>query len=136
MEMQMQILDILRKSLDTTKDNWNYILPCDFYRRYAKKDYLLIDLRDKQSFAQMHIKGAKNIYWLDILSDESLKLLPKKKQIFLICYVGHTSSQIMPLLKILGYTVTAIKYGYGRSPVQGVPVAGWLDYGFPVERKC
>jgi len=127
----------MRDYLETTKDNWNYILPLDFYKRYyLKKDYMLIDLRDTQSFAQMHVKWAKNIYWLEILNDASLKLMPKKKQIFLICYVGHTSSQVLPLLKLLGYTVTAIKYGYGRSPVQGVPVAGWLDYGFPVERKC
>lgn len=131
------MLAFMREYLERTKDDWNYIIPLDFYKRYyQKKDYLLIDLRDAQSFAQMHVKGAKNIYWLDILKDASLKLLPKKKQIFLICYVGHTSSQVLPLLKLLGYTVTAIKYGYGRSPVQGVPVAGWLDYGFPVERKC
>ena len=36
------------------------------------------------------------------------------------------------LLKLLGYNVKSIKYGYGLSPVQGVPVAGWLDYGLPV----
>jgi len=30
--------------------------------------------------------------------------------------------------------VTAIKYGYGKSPVPGMPVAGWLDYDFPVVR--
>ena len=23
--------------------------------------------------------------------------------------------------------------GYGLSPVKGVPVAGWLDYGLPTE---
>jgi hypothetical protein len=37
----------------------------------------------------------------------------------------------MTLLKLLGYQVVSIKYGYGISPVKGVPVAGWLDYGFP-----
>jgi len=61
-----------------------------------------------------------------------LKKYQKNKQIFLICYVGHTSSQIQTLLKLAGYNVTAIKYGYGISPVKGVPVAGWLAYGFPV----
>ena len=25
----------------------------------------------------------------------------------------------------------SIKYGYGLSPIKGVPVAGWLDYGLP-----
>ena len=80
----------------------------------------------------MHVKGAKNIFWLDILDEKNLKKLPKNKIIFLICYVGHTSSQILILLKLLGYNVVSIKYGYGLSPVKFVPVAGWLDYGLPV----
>uniref|UniRef100_A0A6C0HAE6 Uncharacterized protein n=1 Tax=viral metagenome TaxID=1070528 RepID=A0A6C0HAE6_9ZZZZ len=38
-------------------------------------------------------------------------------------------------VKLLGYHVVSIKYGYGLSPVKGVPVAGWLDYGLPVEKS-
>ena len=32
----------------------------------------------------------------------------------------------------------SIKYGYGLSPIKGVPVAGWLDYLLPIEshNKC
>jgi len=128
---------ILKNFLIDTKDDWNYITPLDFYKNYymKKKDYFLVDLRDEKSFKLMHIKGAKNIFWLSILDEKNLKRLPKNKHIFLICYVGHTSSQILVLLKLLGYTVTAIKYGYGISPVKGVPVAGWLDYGFPVDKS-
>jgi len=128
-------IEKLRQYLYTTKDDWNYITPIDFYNHYylKKKDYLLIDLRDEKSFKKMHIKGAKNIFWLNILDEKNLKKLTKGKKIFLICYVGHTSSQILTLLKLLGYNVTAIKFGYGISPVKGVPVAGWLDYGLPVE---
>jgi len=126
----------LQKYLHDTKDDWNYITPKDFYEQYYnKKGYLLIDLRDRNSYKKGHIKGAKNIFWLNVLDLEYLKQLPKNKQIFLICYVGHTSSQVMVLLKLLGYKVTSIKYGYGISPVQGVPVAGWLDYGYPMQRK-
>ena len=40
------------------------------------------------------------------------------------------------LLKLLGYDVTSIKFGYGKSPAFGVPVAGWLNYNFPVVKKC
>jgi rhodanese-related sulfurtransferase len=68
-----------------------------------------------------------------ILDEKNLKKLPKNKPIFLICYVGHTSSQVLTILKMLGYNVTSIKYGYGLSPIKGVPVAGWLDYLLPVE---
>ena len=36
-------------------------------------------------------------------------------------------------VKILGYNVVASKYGYGISQIKGIPLAGWLDYGLPVE---
>jgi len=126
----------LRNYLKQVKDDWNYITPLDFYNTmYQKTDYMLIDLRDEVSFKKMHIKGAKHMYWLNILDEKILKRLPKNKLIVLICYVGHTSSQVLTLLKLLGYNVIAIKFGYGLSPVKGVPVAGWLDYGLPVEKS-
>jgi rhodanese-related sulfurtransferase len=128
----------LRQFLNDTKDNWNYITPLDFYNNYylKKKDYFLIDIRTPSEYKKMHIKGAKNIFWLDILDEKNLKKIPKNKTIFLICYVGHTSSQVMTLLKLLGYDVVSIKFGYGLSPVKEIPVAGWLDYGLPVEKTC
>ena len=126
---------MLRHYLKSTKNDWNYITPLDFYNDYflKKKDYFLIDLREEKEYKKGHIKGAKNIFWLNILDEKNVKKIPKDKTIFLICYVGHTSSQVMTLLKLLGYNVVSIKYGYGLSPVKGVPVAGWLDYGLPVE---
>ena len=128
----------LRQYLRDTNDSWNYITPLDFYNNYylKKKDYFLLDIRTADEYKSMHIKGSKNIFWLDILDEKNLKKLPKNKTIFLICYVGHTSSQVMTLLKLLGYDVVSIKFGYGLSPVKGIPVAGWLDYGLPVEKTC
>lgn len=129
-------IEMLRNYLKSTKNDWNYITPIDFYNDYLlkKKDYYLIDLREEKEYKKGHIKGAKNIFWLNILDEKNVKKLPKDKPIFLICYVGHTSSQVMTLLKLLGYNIVSIKYGYGLSPVKGVPVAGWLDYGLPVEK--
>ena len=131
----------LKDYLHSTKDDWNYISPIDFYNKYyvnpkAYKDYYLIDIRSKSEYNKGHIKGAKNINWLDILDEKNLNKLPKNKVIFLICYVGHTSSQVLTLLKLLGYNVVSIKYGYGISPIKYVPVAGWLDYGLPIVRSA
>lgn len=131
---QLVDVQILREYLDKTKNDWNYITPLDFYHEYflKKKDYYLIDIRRESDYKKGHIKNAKNIFWLNILDDKNLKKLPKNKKIFLICYVGHTSSQVMTLLKLLGYDVVSIKFGYGISPVKEIPVAGWLDYGLPI----
>jgi rhodanese-related sulfurtransferase len=128
-------IDTIRNYLHSIKNDWNYITPIEFYNNYylKNKDYYLIDLRSQKEYKKKHIKGSKNIFWKNILDENNLKKLPKDKQIFLICYVGHTSSQVLTLLKMLGYNVTSIKYGYGLSPIKGVPVAGWLDYGLPTE---
>jgi rhodanese-related sulfurtransferase len=127
------MIEELRKYITNTKDDWNYITPQDFYQQYVlpKKKYFLLDLRKPEEFAKFHIKNAHNIFWLDLLKEENLKKLPKNRKIFLICYVGHTSSQAMVLLKLLGYDVVSIKFGYGKSPAFGVPVAGWLNYNYP-----
>jgi rhodanese-related sulfurtransferase len=125
----------LKNYLNKVSEDWNYISPISFYNNYYSKneDYLLVDLRRKEDFDKIHIKGAINIFWLNILNDDVIKMLPKNKVIFLICYVGHTSSQVMTLLKLAGYNVVSIKFGYGISPIKGSPVAGWINYGLPTE---
>jgi rhodanese-related sulfurtransferase len=130
----------LEEYISSTKSDWNYITPMDFYHKYHtnKKEsgkYILVDLREKSVYDKYHVKGAINIFWLDLLKEENLKKLPKDKIIFLICYVGHTSSQALVLLKLLGYKVVSIKFGYGISPVFEVPVAGWLDFNYPTVSK-
>ena len=133
---ECKLLEHLREYLKQTKSDWNYITPNDFYHQYYKTnrldDIYLLDLRTKDEYNKMHIRGSHNIFWLDLLNDKNLKKLPKDKIIFLICYVGHTSSQAMVLLKLLGYKVVSIKFGYGISPVFEVPVAGWINYKYPV----
>ena len=132
------ILFELRNFVKNTKDDWNYITPVEYYNNYyGKNNHMLIDLRDKDAFKKFHIKNAVNIFWLDLLNDEKLRKIPKDKPVFLICYLGHTSSQALVWLKLLGYkNVVSIKFGYGKSPVFGVPVAGWLSFNLPTEPKC
>ena len=127
----------LRKYIQNTRHDWNYITPLAFYEQYhlnkkKKGTYVLVDLRKKREFDKYHIEGAMNIFWLDLLKKKNLVRLPRDKTIFLICYVGHTSSQAMVLLKLLGYRVVSIKFGYGISPAFKVPVAGWISYNLPV----
>ena len=131
-------LSLLQSFLKNTKKDWNYITPYQFYHQYYKKNkkYTLLDLRKKKDYDKYHIKGSKNIFWLDILDEKNLKELPKKEPIFLICYVGHTSTQVLVLLKLLGYNVISIKFGYGVTPSFEVPVAGWCNYNYPVEQSC
>jgi rhodanese-related sulfurtransferase len=122
-----KILEALKKFVKSTDKDWNYVTPVDF-EKMDKNDLFLLDIRKPEDYKKEHIKGARNIFWLDLL--DNLDELPDDKKIVLICYVGHTSSQALVILKLLGYDVVSLKFGMGRSPVEGVPVAGWLDYGF------
>lgn len=127
-------LDLVQDFIKNTKDDWNYILPTELKKKLNKdpKKFYLLDTRAKEAFKEGHIKGAMNIFWLDLFKEENLAKLPKDKTIVCICYVGHTASQVMTLLKILGYKTVGLKYGMGISPTEGVPIAGWTDYGFGV----
>jgi rhodanese-related sulfurtransferase len=120
----------LEKFFDGTGDDWNYILPEELNKKKKSPKLFLLDTRDPESFKKGHIEGATNIFWKDILEEKNLEKLPRNKRIIVICYVGHTASQVMVALRLLGYKATALKFGMGISPVKAVPVAGWTDFGF------
>ena len=83
-------------------------------------------MRRKKDYQAFHMPYSVNMFWLDLLTTKNLNQLIdyqiEGKKIFLICYVGHTSSQAMTLLKLLA---TSIKFGYGVSPSKNVPIAGF-----------
>ena len=127
--------DMFKGYLESVPEDWNYVLPTqlhDMFKSGEIKNYLLIDLRKPEDYAEGHIPGAVNIFWLDLMNN--MDKLPKDKQIIIYCYLGHTSSQILPMLKILGRDVKSLKFGMGRPPVKGVQVKGWLDYNYEVEK--
>lgn len=123
------IHEALQDFIKSTDERWNYITPVEL-EKMDKSDLFLLDVRKPEDFEQGHIEGASNIFWMDLLKPENLAKLPKDKKIVLLCYVGHTSSQALVALRLLGYDAVSLKFGMGKSPVEGVPVAGWLDYGF------
>ena len=126
------ILEDLKKFMKGVDKTGGYVTPEDFAKE-KHSDYYILDIRKPADFKSGHIKGAHNIFWKDLLQDHSLSSLPDDKTILLVCYVGHTASQMLVVLSLLGYKVKVLKFGMGQSPVEGVPVAGWLDYGFDVK---
>ena len=124
----------IRKYIANVDKNWNYITAPELMKIGTDK-FFLLDIRRKRDYNKGHIKGAKNIYWKDIMKGNNLIKLPRDKTILLVCYVGHTASQVLVILRLLGFDVKVLKFGLGISPVVGVPVAGWTNYGFPIEKN-
>jgi rhodanese-related sulfurtransferase len=93
----------------------------------------LLDNRTPKAYAEGHIPGAENIWLKEILTEEGLARLPTDRTIVVCCWVGHTASQVLTVLQLLGYDAVGLKYGMGEPAVKGERRAGWLDYGYPVE---
>lgn len=124
----------IRKYISDVDKNWNYITAPELMK-IGTDNFFLLDIRRKRDYNKGHIKGSKNMYWKDIMKGENLTKLPRNKTILLVCYVGHTASQVLVILRLLGFNVKVLKFGLGISPVVGVPVAGWTNYGFPIEKN-
>ena len=131
--------DLLRKQFDRylkkVHNNWNYITPEDLKKDLDRdgKQYFLLDVRKREDYIKGHIPGSLNIFWLDLFEQKNYQILPRDKTIVVICYVGHTASQILTMLKLLDFNVVGLKFGIGLTPVEGTPVASWSQFGFPLE---
>lgn len=127
------LLRLLQDYLHTVGDDWNYVLPTQLVEEGLDK-YFLVDLRRPEDYQRGHIPGAINIFWLDILREDNLRKIPVDKDILVYCYVGHTSSQVLVLLSLLGFRVKSLKFGMGISPDSKVEIKGWTGYDYPVKK--
>jgi rhodanese-related sulfurtransferase len=126
----------LQTFLEDTGDNWNYIFPEELEKAIRRGEPLfLLDIRRPADYAREHIPGTINIFWLELLQEENLARLPKDREIIIICYVGHTASQTLVLLRLLGFRASILKFGMGIPPDPAHPVAGWRQLGFATESE-
>ncbi len=82
------------------------------------KSTLVLDIREKDSFNDWHIKGAENI---DVYNDiwegnfetlkQKLSKLPKDKKIVTVCNAGVTSQNASMLLESMGYSTLVLEKG-------------------------
>lgn len=133
---------------------WNYILPGELYEKYRASELagddapVILDVRRPEDYARGHVPGAINIFWLNLMEKNNICRLARltderTRPVIVVCYVGHTSSQTLVLLRLLGFEAISLKYGMGEPPgasalglpagSPGAPRAGWQDLGYPVE---
>ena len=67
-------------------------------------DYLIVDVRRADEFAEGHIPGAINIANEDIVSSEPAELPDKDQVIYVYCRSGNRSKQASAKLAAMGYT--------------------------------
>ena len=69
-----------------------------------KGDYLIVDVRRADEFAEGHIPGAINLANEDIASTEPAELPDKDQVIYVYCRSGNRSKQASAKLAAMGYT--------------------------------
>lgn len=135
--MNSELIKIFNGIINNIPQNLNYISPAELYESLSKnpETYFILDNRDKASFDAGHIQGSTNIFFRDLFKDDNLKQLPLDKTIVIVCWVGHTASQLLPMLTMLGFTVIGLKYGMGKSKIKDEVQKGWGELGLPVSKK-
>ncbi len=85
----------------------------DLKKRMNKGEKLfLLDIRLSENYAVGHIPGSINVEFIDAMEPHNLALLPKDgTPIIIICYTGHTASQLNSVLNLMGYNAWTLRFG-------------------------
>lgn len=87
--------------------DYRTISPKEVKQYLRRNDVQVVDLREKEAFQELHLKGAVSIPYEEL--GENMHLLEKDKIIFLYCERGSISLKAAKELSDAGYqTVTLI----------------------------
>jgi len=100
--------------------------------------YYVVDVRSKEDFEKGHIPGAT---WVDpktFFTQDNLNMLPKDKPIVVYCYTGQTASQVVAVLRMMGYDAYNLLFGFGSWTMNADAGSKWFDetksgYDYPTE---
>ena len=90
-------------------------------------DYYVISVRSKEDHDKGYIPGD---HWMDpktFFTQENLDKLPKDKPIVVYCYTGQTASQIVSVLRMLGYDAYNLLFGFGSWTMNADAGSKWFD---------
>jgi rhodanese-related sulfurtransferase len=105
------VAELLMKRSREAVENLPVIQPKDLKEKL--RNYYIVDLRQPVHYQTGHIDGAISIPFQTIVETDNLKKIPPDKEVVLVCYDGHASSQAARILNQLGYHALALKDGMG-----------------------
>jgi rhodanese-related sulfurtransferase len=108
--------------LSNAQANGNYLILWNTVKT-SFSDYFVLDIRANSAYCLRHIIGAVNIPYATVAEPYNLELLPTEQPILVVCGSGLMSSQVAPLLGMMGYQVRILIGGMG-----GVPSADYPTY--------
>lgn len=88
--------------------------------------YTIVDVRQEKDYTEGHIAGAINIPFGKDMQTR-FQELPTDKPMVVNCYSGQTASQVIAVLRMLGFEAYNLTGGMGASGK-----GGWLKDDFPL----
>ncbi len=101
--------------LSKALSNGNYQVTWDFVDLHLE-DYFVLDIRSNSAYCSSHIIGAVNIPYATVAEPYNLDKLPTDQPILIVCGSGMLSSQIAPILGMMGYQVRILSNGMNSVP--------------------
>lgn len=98
----------------------NSITPAD-YAASELGEHLLLDVRQPEEWASVHIEGATLIPLGELVA--RLDELPADLPLYVMCHAGGRSAQATAYLEQAGYDATNIEGG----------ITAWIESGLPVQ---
>jgi sulfur-carrier protein adenylyltransferase/sulfurtransferase len=85
----------------------------DVYNAIVAEDpnMFILSVRSVDDDAKGRVPGSITIPYREMWKAENLAKLPKDKKIVVVCYTGHTASQVTHFLNLMGYEAYAMKFG-------------------------
>ena len=132
---KIELIKICDRFLKSIPKNLNYITPRELKDLIENdsENIFLLDNRTAIAYKEYHIPNSINIFYKNILNPENIERLPKDKTIIVTCWVGHTASQVLTVLQLLGYNALGLKYGMGMSAINGEDQRGWKELNYPLK---
>jgi rhodanese-related sulfurtransferase len=93
----------------------------------TSNDPYIISVRSQEDHDKGHIPGD---VWMDsktFFTEENLAKLPTDQQIVVYCYTGQTASQIVSVLRMMGYDAYNLLYGFGSWTMDADAGSRWFD---------
>lgn len=114
------VYEAAQQFLATMPATYHQIDSKDLKKKMDAKDttLYLVDIRKAEDFEKQWVEGFVNIPFLSL--GTSFDKLPKDKQIIVSCYTGQTAGQATAALRMAGFNVLTVKFGWKGIEDSGV----------------
>lgn len=127
-DIKTAIANYYKQAATDTFKSFNF--PVDSLKELVEaesEDYNILSVRQAEDYNAGHIQGAVNIPFAKGMQ-ESFGQISTDKPVVVYCYTGQTASQVMAIMRLLGYEAYNLSGGMGVEGGQ----SGWLGAGLPV----